>query len=320
MGSSSASRVNKRRLIWLLLLIAVLIWGYRVAKVNGLMYGLIPHPTAHTIQELLEQRGHWAHNEPLLTILEIAPDTPLAPEFLLGGRSNTGTYATTLEDATFLRFYTSGVLEKYGQFVGVGAKISPVETPLAKTPVSKKAAMALARTLLDTGVFDKKDYEGLTFIVDEERITYHPENNAKTGDAPPENPEDGEWSMWIDRYYRGIRCMGMVIIDLDIKTGRIKMIANLPFLPPGSTEEKITEAEAIQTAKKYAARRGVPTDEYESSKEFSYMGTPFKKLLGFTPRSVLCWVVTFQKPEGDHEHPYHVMVDCRTGRVSGAVY
>jgi hypothetical protein len=311
---------NMKCILALLFLLVVLIGGYRIGKGSGLFQSLVPLPPAHTIKELLEQRGHWERNKPLMAVLGIAPETPLAPELLPSrGRSTSGEYETLLDDATLLRFTNSGVLTKYGRLVGlVEESTSPMKhTP--ETPVNKEAMLSLAESLLATSAFDESQYDGLKFNIDEKYVTYRAEDHSTPPDGAPEKPEDGTWSIRIERSYRGIGCLSMVMITVDVATGRIEMIANLPFYLPKSTEENISESEAVEVAKRYAEKRSVPTDTYESRKEFSYVGDPLKSLWGFGPSSVLCWVITFQIPESEHAHPYRVLVDCRTGKVVDVV-
>lgn len=311
---------NRKRLVPLLLVLVVLVAGYRFGKSSGLYYQLFPLPPAHTIRELLEQRGHWEHNAPLLAILGIAPETALAPELLPGGRSSmSGEYETVLEDTTFLRFTTSGILTNYGKFAGLGHEMNMPATPSPDAPVSKLDVLSLAESLIATGAFNEREYDGLRFNIDEKFVTYRPADHSSPPDGAPEKPEDGTWSIWIERSYKDIGCLSMVRITVEVATGRVEMIANLPFYLPESTEENISELEAVQVAKKYATKRSIPTDTYESRKEFTYIGDPLKTFWVFAPRSVLCWVITFQIPEGEHMHPYRVLVDCRTGKVVDVV-
>ena len=309
---------NTKRIVALVLLLVVLICGYQIGK--GLFQNLTPLPPAHTIRELLEQRGHWERNKPLMAAIGIAPDTPIAPDLVPGGGSSSSShYITALEDATFLTFQNSGILTKYGKLPGlVNEADSPIQ-PSVDLPVSKESLISLANSLIATGALDEKQYDGLSFTVDEEFISYQSDDRSDTPDVLPENPQDGTWGILIRRFYHGIRCMSMVTLTVNVTTGRVEMLANLPFYLPDSMEENISESEALQIAKTYAAKRNVPTDNYESLKEFSYIGDAIKSSWGFSPKSLLCWVITFQIPEGNDTHPYHVLVDCRTGKIAGVV-
>ena len=311
-----SGRIRWKRLTLVALGLTVCFFGYRIAIASGRFYALLPIPG--TLRGLLDQRGHFERNAAFLDLMGIDPESSLAPELIMGSRFESIAYKTTLSDATLLRFFNSGILETYGLLPGFHTEVAQSPKPLGEPPIEREALIPLMKKLVATGAFDRSPYEGLVYEYDNATVEYIPEHSDDLEEGSHTIVEDGTWRVILRRSYRGIRCHGELTLKIDVKTGCVEYIRNRPFYPPKSLKESITETEAAEIASNIAAKRRVPTERHEATKALIVQPSFSWFVLGYEPRSTLCWVVTYQRQVGpNYEHPFTIMIECWTGNVYG---
>jgi hypothetical protein len=278
-----------------------------------------------TLGKFLERSGHRASINLLEKGLKLNPNDPLRQEtFRKKAEAGIGSVEEAfLENGAYLRFSAStGELIKYSL---PPSEVRSVENT-DKGPISKEEFLSRVHSVVKYFIPEATASSNVEFLINADAVRYQSsdQNQELSGvDSAAPGPED-YWEIQVRRRFRAFDCLSGIVIRANVRTGRIIMISNLPFVEPTTLNQRISKEQAIQIGIKLAQDKGIRFSRVETSQLVVHPNNLWDisdlQMLSTSSHTRLCWLVRFVNENMQSSRPVDILVDCETGIIDGGMY